>query len=354
MSAPPGYNETASMLPDGGGAIRAMQGGFSASPYSGGVSETNSLIKDVSPAVAPISSYSGGNGNAAIPIAIATTSVASPIVAAPAAKPVSSTSSSAEVQEVALATTLVAAAPSVAPSVAPLPAASAAASAAASPEDLLFNNNAYDSVAVFAASDLFNANATTALATLGSIARKTNSTPIIKSVEEGKDAETKTITVYGKSYTVGTNTSTKDWNTLMENLGLDALSADDQKEFKEMIYDDPACVEEDLSVGASIKCRATRKFIFKVSKKLLDIPASNGKKVEVIFDPDKQVETLSVQTIKVLSGSEGATGATGPAESNVQTGATGATGPAEATGPTGATGTQGGLRQKKRRTIRKK
>ena len=93
MSAPPGYNPSSTMLPETGGAIRAMQGGFSASPYTGGVTETNSLIKDVSSAIAPISSYSGGAANA-IPIAIASTvantnSVIMPPVASSVVAPIS-------------------------------------------------------------------------------------------------------------------------------------------------------------------------------------------------------------------------------------------------------------------------
>jgi hypothetical protein len=144
----------------------------------------------------------------------------------------------------------------------------------------------------------------------------------------------KSIKIYGKEYIVGPpSTSFKKWSKpiwdkLMSDIGLDVLSPEDQEEFKIMIYDEPTCIEEDLLISSHIKCEPMRKFIFKLATKLLDIPDSNcsGKKHTIIFDPDKHVEKLSVKNISVLSEpKEGAP----------------------------SLPLKGGLRQKKRRTIRK-
>ena len=336
MSAPPGYNETASMLPDAGGAIRAMQGGFSASPYTGGVTAENSLLPKVPEAVAPITNYSGGAAPEAVPVAVASTFVRDSNAVPAAVIPNAVVPNT--VPNVPVAASVPAASVSAAPvAAAPVSTASVAAAPQSSTNVPLIvqglNSNptsqaAIGVVATLAASASHNSsdsNPNSIVADAG------NNIGIMNNVEEdeavngeavnGKgangegangekakseenDEDTKSIKVYGKEYKLTPpNMPNKAWNELMTNLGLDALSAEDQQEFKDMIYEDSTCIEKDLPISTSIKCEATRKFIFKVAEKLLDTPAlnSSGTKIEIKFDPEKQVESLSIKNIGVLS-----------------------------------------------------
>ena len=389
MSAPPGYNETASMLPDAGGAIRAMHGGFSASPYTGGVAETNSLIPDVR---GSITSYSGGAANNTIPVAIASTAVSNspaPASVAPVApiapiapvepvapiapvEPVAVSESNSAVSESNSAVPAVAAT-SVSPAVAsnsiqPVANSSVApvsSSSVSVPVQILnANPSSHEALAKVAALAQYEKNTKAQnkannQANAASNVATTNENVNMNSVEqqnqnEENDDNMKTIIVYGKEYSVPNPLDRKkndNWDKLMTILGLDVLSEDDQQEFKEMIYEDSSCIEQDLPISTSIKCEPTRKFIFKVATKLLNTSAfnSSGTKVEVIFDPDKQVEQLSVKNIGVLSESEptpeskdATSDVVKPVEEK----------PVEGK-PVEGKSTSGGLRGKKRRTVRK-
>jgi hypothetical protein len=332
MSAPPGYNETASMLPDGGGTIRAMHGGFSASPYSGGVTSMTSLLPEVGERNAPILSHHGGAPTGAadppasviLPIAIAATSAAAaaPIVApvARVAPPVASAApDAAPVAPVAASVAAPVAASVAAPVAASVPAVDAPVAVSSSTSSSMIASST--SVPVTAA-DLKPSDDEMYGSDIGNAG---NNAADMKNVDE--EIETKPITIYGKEYIVGPpSICVKNWDKLMADIGLDVLSPDDQKEFKDMIYNKPACIEEDLLISSHIKCEPMRKFIFKLATKLLDIPNSScsGNKHTIIFDPEKHVEKLSVRNISVLSE------------------------------PKEGAPVKGGLRQKKRRTIRKK
>ena len=57
MSAPSGYNPSATMIAPSSGAIHAMSGGFTSSPYPPGMSAATSLLPDVK---GSIDIYRGG------------------------------------------------------------------------------------------------------------------------------------------------------------------------------------------------------------------------------------------------------------------------------------------------------
>jgi hypothetical protein len=430
MSAPPGYNESASMLPAGGGMIRAMQGGFSTSPYSGGVTELNSLLPAVRESNAPILSHHGGDGTSASPAA-SSEAMAAVAVAAPSA---ASSAAPAAASSTAPAAAL-SAEPSAALSAEPSAASSAAPSAALSAVPVQNSDNSYQVAAVAATAahklsssvpipvnELSNNNSVhNDNSTRGNTDENVNMSSVNENstnqnkkgtkkkneTENEDETEKKMITLYGKEYEVGPPVDDEKWNKLMANIGLDGLPKDRQNKFREMIYEDPSCIEDDRAISASIKCEQTRNFIYEVAKELLNMPASNssGKKIEITFKNENQVQKLSVDKIEVLSEPTGTTGPaepaevvkgptgpvepaeavkgpTGPVESaqpvkpgkpakgsaepaKGPTGPTGTSEPAEpAKGPTGPTGTsepakgqtgttQGGLRRKKRRTIRK-
>ena len=321
MSAPPGYNESASMIPDIGGTIRAMHGGFSASPYTGGVTAENSLLPKVSEVVAPITNYSGG---AVHDVAVATTflrnsleplATTAALPPASAALPPASIINSPEPTSSASSASQPVATTSLQPSTSQVSQVStgplSSSDATLIVNDLTSNPSAQAAIGTIAtiAASANNGNngnnARSNIANTGNdVGKESNLIEEVENEKKDEEEETKTIKVYGKEYKVTEpHKQNKGWNSLMAILGLDTLPEEDQQEFKDMIYKDSTCIEKDLPISTSIKCEATRKFIFKVAEKLLDTPQlnSNGTKIEIKFDPEKQVESLSVTNIGILS-----------------------------------------------------
>lgn len=106
----------------------------------------------------------------------------------------------------------------------------------------------------------------------------------------------KLIKIYGKDYNLpdpAIHEKSKTWDEVMVATGLDALSNQDQKEFKIMIYEEPTCIEEDLQIGTSIKCKTMRKLIFKIAMKLLNSPFSVPSGIELTFREDANIKHLS-------------------------------------------------------------
>jgi hypothetical protein len=311
-----------------------MQGGFSASPYTGGVSETNSLIKEVSPAAAPISNYSGGAvDNGMIPAAIASIAAnanpAAEAAVAPVA-PVPAAEAAVEPVEqlpVAPVEQVLAAQVAQVPAVAYVP----PQLSSSAPMEIL-NSNPSANVAIATVASLLNNNSKKIKVAISAVAVNDE-----KKEEKSDNTERKAITIYGKEYIVPNPKNRKkstNWDALMAALGFDVLSEMEQQEFKEMIYEMPTCIEEDLPISTSIDCEATRKFIFKVAKKLLEFPSSNssGKTIVVPFNSEKQLEHVSMKSFELVGNQQGGSDEIEEKQSEKK---------------------RGGLRGKKRRTIRK-
>ena len=96
-----------------------------------------------------------------------------------------------------------------------------------------------------------------------------------------------------------------------------------------MLYEDSKCVEDNLPISTSITCKPTRKFIFKIAEELLKKydSLSNGTKINILFKPTEQIEELS--SVKESK----------PEATELKA--------------TELVVKKGGLREKKRRTIRK-
>lgn len=361
MSAPPGYNANESMLPDAGGAIRAMQGGFLASPYTGGVTETTSLLKDVPAASAPITNYSGGgplatNSNA-LPIAIASSVAAAnnaapvapvapiaPIAPVNAVEPVVPAEAIAVASDAVASSTASSTASNVASNVVPVVATNAAPSAVAPISSSSVSVPVKDIAPITPATNSKNTK---------TVATAVNVTT--SSTDELEDKEKKPIKVFGKEYIV-TNPSLdledKNWNDAMAVLGFDALPSDKQKELKNMIYEDSTCVEEDLPISTSIKCEPMRKMIAMIAEELLKQGLPNerpGTTVHVDFKPEEQVKELSTVTLglKVAENTSDKSKEETPKEEPLKEEA-----PKEEKSEEKKS--TGGLREKKRRTIRKR
>jgi len=156
--------------------------------------------------------------------------------------------------------------------------------------------------------------------------------------ENDEEVETKVIKVFGKEYTVSNPEHDKKadmWKEVMSTLGFDALPANTQKELKEMIYEDSTCLEEDFPISTSITCDPMRKIIALIAEELLKKGLPNdheGTTIDIEFKPDEQVKELSSITYGLPVSEE-------PGEQKVE--------------PT-VEPKKGGLREKKRRTVRKR
>ena len=322
-SPPPGYSDAASMIPSAGGTIHAMQGGGSSdSPYSPNVDPMrNSVLGDYP---ATIAAYKGGAENNATRVAIASAvangASAAPSVAPSAAPsvapiavpmavpvavatmaaqpassgPISSSSVDSMLEPIAVSVAaasalkpaLKPAANALDPALKPIAVSVAALKQAAAANSL--SAEQAESVDILTG----NPTARAAIAAVSALAISNlkNSSILDDDVEE------KPIKIYGKDYNLpdpAIDKKSEKWSDIMQVTGLDALSEADQKEFKMMIYEEPTCIEEDLLIGTSIKCRAMRKLIYKISMKLLTSPFSVPSGIELTFHNEANVKHLS-------------------------------------------------------------
>ena len=354
MSAPPGYNGGATMLPLTGGTIHAMSGGSMSSPYTGSDSYDTSLLRAVPPSAAPIAEYKGGGGiyarggappggqsvnnlNAQQPReGYNNNNGSSPegdgidqnggLRAAPAS--MSNTASSAAVAINAASNAASNAVPAPVP--APAPAPALLVSALSSPEnaaraavatgvvasDLIDSNDLSDpnslpspenaarvAVAISAmphsssSSTIANETDPFTMAAIAVAASADTNGTVPKS-----DKKMKTITVYGINYDV-TDPAADDnegWKKLLAKLRLDRLKDKRKIKIKKMIYDEPSCLEKDLPVTSLMTCAPIRFIIENVLIELLHRGKMDDSKSElkVIFDPQKDVEALSKHAVE--------------------------------------------------------
>lgn len=394
MSAPPGYDAGASMLPESGGAIRAMQGGFSASPYTGGITEQNSLIPDVPATIKNYSGGANGNSNQVAAVGVVAANNAAVNNAAVNSGPVNSAPNG------------VAANNSVSPNMAAVAANAEPISSSSIPvpvEDIVesppvSNNEMIAAIGTVASSNLTNntlsttptngsnvgnmnnvngnnnSNIRSNVSTTGTnVANMSNVNIVeptinqnrnkkkeisnnvaaavistISTLSEEEADETKTITVFGKEYIVSHPSSQKKdetWDTIMKALGFDVLPSDKQQKLKMMLYEDSTCVEEDLPISTSITCEPMREIIAMISEELLKkgLPDKKGTPISIIFDPEEQVKAISVEGVKITNLSDAKTEPPVEESSSVEI-------PKKEDAET----VKGGLREKKRRTIRKR
>ena len=359
MSAPLGYNANASMLPSMSGTIHPMSGG-SQSPYPEGTSAYSSLLP-ASPG--PIVPFRGGvqNANAAA-IAVAASAAAAlsdppaaPLPAAPlpadapaaASLPVAPLSapmpSAVASNEAAAAIAVAASLPAAASlPVAPLPSLPAPLSAPM--PSTVASNEAAAAIAV-AASAASSASAASiihdpvqpivppaskeaAIAIVASeakakeaearntvqVSRDTNpfaiaavaAVSIKNKLDKSRDNEmneideTKEIIVYGKKYHV-TNPYDEGWTALLEMLHFNVFDDATTQTIKEMIYDQPKCVEDNLPISSLIRCIPMRKIIQMIAYELL----LSGKmdessySIHINFDDEKQAKAISTTKMEL-------------------------------------------------------
>lgn len=259
MSAPPGHDVGASMLPSTGGTIHAMSGGSMTSPYTGGVTATSSLLPVGS---GDIAQYKGGSIGGEDPTTGSTTG------------------------------------PSAGPTAA----------------DLIPTANETKPFVIAAVAAM--------------------SVSIAKDEELGEPG-TKLIKVYGKKYYVTDpekdKTNNKGWNELLSMLHFDMFKDEKLQKIKQMIYDQPTCLENDLPISSAIKCAPMREIIQMIAIELLRSGYMNnasGHTIHIEFDPKKQVKALSEEKFRVMLKPTDLNPLDSPAASTAATTTTTATGTA--------------------------
>ena len=362
MSAPSGYNADASMLPSTSGTIHAMSGGSMTSPYSGGISADTSLLRAPPASPGDITNYRGGGplNNAAVAIAAtnataATTSAttAATTAATTSAVPIATTSAMTSTIPVATTSDIASSANGSIPAngsrpIIPVPhilsddalaavaiATSAATSAVTSPiasssipESDLIEQIPSNSVSAMPSATISPVSATTSQPESSAITSATDPFAIaavaavsIKKVTDESDESDKsdvinesnmeergalkTIIVYGKKYDVADPDADDNdgWKKLLKKLRFDVFRGDKKKKIKRMIYDQPTCLEHDLPISSLITCDPMRNIIRMISLELLHsgyMDDSSKSKVNITFDPEKQIKALSETKFQMM------------------------------------------------------
>jgi len=346
MSAPSGYNADASMLPSTSGTIHAMSGGSMTSPYSGGISADTSLLRAPPASPGDITNYRGGGplNNAAVAIAAtnataATTSAttAATTAATTSAVPIATTSAMTSTIPVATTSDIASSANGSIPAngsrpIIPVPhilsddalaavaiATSAATSAVTSPiasssipESDLIEQIPSNSVSAMPSATISPVSATTSQPESSAITSATDPFAIaavaavsIKKVTDESDESLKTIIVYGKKYDVADPDADDNdgWKKLLKKLRFDVFRGDKKKKIKRMIYDQPTCLEHDLPISSLITCDPMRNIIRMISLELLHsgyMDDSSKSKVNITFDPEKQIKALSETKFQMM------------------------------------------------------
>ena len=334
MSAPLGYNANASMLPSMSGTIHPMSGG-SQSPYPEGTSAYSSLLP-ASPG--PIVPFRGGvqNANAAaIAVAASAAALSDPPLSEPAA-PLPAAPAPALNPPVApapAAPLLAAPLPSLPALPAPMPsvvasneaaaaiavAASAASSASAASiiPDPIQQASEEAAIAIVAskakeaeARNIVQVSRDTnpfAIAAVAAVSIK-NKLDKSRDNEMNEIDETKEIIVYGKKYHVTNpydeqykNVDNEGWTALLDMLHFNVFDDATTQTIKEMIYDQPKCVEDNLPISSLIKCIPMRKIIQMIAYELL----LSGKmdessySIHINFDDEKQAKAISTTKMEL-------------------------------------------------------
>ena len=120
--------------------------------------------------------------------------------------------------------------------------------------------------------------------------------------------ETKEIIVYGKKYHVTNpydeqykNVDNEGWTALLEMLHFNVFDDATTQTIKEMIYDQPKCVEDNLPISSLIRCIPMRKIIQMIAYELL----LSGKmdessySIHINFDDEKQAKAISTTKMEL-------------------------------------------------------
>ncbi len=177
---------------------------------------------------------------------------------------------------------------------------------------------------------------------------------------EDKDKDddiSKEINIFGTLYKVPNPTKNIDqseWGKIIDSLHLSNLHSNDLDDIKIMIYNQPLCLEQDFPIALSVKCEPMRILINTVIMHAIKnglIDEDTRKQINILFSKSDWLSGLSQNTIQpinllfkpedtitALSGATGTAATTGT--STTATAATGTTGTATtATVTTGTTGT---------------
>ena len=373
MSAPPGHDIGASMLPAIGGTIHAMRGGSMTSPYTGGVTAATSMLDAPPPSAVHIAGYKGGSlNNVGVAVAVAASANANAAASAqaseasaqPSADPVEKSEASVQQSEASVQQSEASAQPSVQQSEASAaasaqPSAQSSAASAQPPAASIENPDPSSELPVIASdlipSDKTNPFAIAAVAAVSaSISSKDETDELNETDETDETDESKSITVYGKKYNI-TNpekykTNNEGWNKLLSMLHFDIFDEDKQQKIKQMIYDQPTCLEEDLPISSAVKCAPMREIIQMIAIELLRkgyMNDSSGRTVHIEFDPEKQVKSLSETKFQMMINPSELSASSDP-EAPSQSEA-----PSQPEAPSEPISKGGKVRDRKRRIIRK-
>jgi hypothetical protein len=234
------------MLPAVGGTINAMSGGSMSSPYTGDDTAATSMLRSLPPSAAPIAEYKGGAW------------------------------------------------------VEPSPAHVAVAAAIASDliDPLSKNDAAPVAVAISAAKPTLSKTDPFITAAIAVSSRLAD----VNEIKPETDKNVKTIIVHGIKYEVTDPTKEDNvgWTTLLKKLHFDVFKGKTKIKIKEMIYNQPTCLENDLPISSLITCAPIRRIIQTILIALLRSGKINDSRSEVkmIFNPATDAKALSKQAKK--------------------------------------------------------
>ena len=234
MSAPSGYNPSATMIAPSGGAIHAMSGGFSSSPYPPGMSAASSLLPDVKGA---IDIYRGGANHVG----------------------------GAEDEEVAVASVVSIIANEEANKIDEASIAVAAVVAIIANEDKVEDKDENKDKDTDKDEDI-----TRELNIFGSLYTVSNPS---KEIEE------------------------KGWDKLIESLHLGKLPAVQLLGIKKMIYNQPLCLSQDFQIATSMTCEPMRILINTVIKQSIEsgiIDKDTLQQINLLFGQNEWLSALSL------------------------------------------------------------
>jgi len=238
MSAPSGYNPNTTMIAPSGGAIHAMSGGFSSSPYPPGTSASMSLLPDVK---GPIDIYRGGANDAGdeeenIAVAAAVAMIANEDDSL-------TTTKKEEPKET-------------------LPAATAPTATTATNKTIATTTTD--------ATDATDADiaVTAAIANIANEEKKEKSEEKPEKSEENseksEDTKSKKLDIFGTIYEVSNPLEEYDqfgWDKLIDSLHLSKLPPNDLNAIKIMIYNKPNCLSQNFVISTNAQCEPIRQLI---------------------------------------------------------------------------------------------